>query len=193
MTFLCKNIRPLLYGLILLLFSAGAAGAMTVNGVNFPDDIIVSGKKLYLNGAGIKKSFFSSSYACALYLPHPTCDADKAIKSDTFKQIVVHFTQKKFSQEKIVEGWQDGFFNNSQEKLNTLQERITTFNNLFTSDMVANDRITFNYIPGLGTTVKINNETKGVIPGSDFMQALWAIWLGPTPADGNMKDGMLGK
>ncbi len=61
------------------------------------------------------------------------------------------------------------------------------------TDLLENDRITISYIPGQGTTVKINVETKGTIPGSDFMQALWAIWLGANPVDGGMKDGMLGK
>ena len=111
-------------------------------------------------------------------LPHPTSDADKAIKSDTCKQVIIHFIRSKSNREKIVEDWNDGFFNNSQEKLNSLQERITTFNAFFTSDLVADDRVTFNYIPGEGTTVKINDETKGLIPGSDFMEALWAIWPG---------------
>ena len=193
MTFLRKNIRLLLYGLILLLFSAGAAGALTIKGADFDDEITISGKKLYLNGAGVRKTFFQTIYACGLYLPHPTSDADKAIKSNTSKQVIIHFIQNKFSKEKIIAGWEDGFFNNSQEKMHNLQERITTFNAFFTSDMVANDRITFNYIPGQGTTIKINNETKGIIPGSDFMEALWAVWLGANPADGNLKDGMLGK
>lgn len=192
MTFLCKNVRPLFYALILLLVSTSAASALTIKGVDFADDVTVSGKKLYLNGAGIKKTFFSSVYAGALYLPHPTGNADKAIKNDLCKQIVIHFINK-YNQGKIVEGWDEGFFNNSQEKIYTLQERITTFNTFFSRDMVANDRVTITYIPKQGTTVKINDETKGIIPGSDFMEALWAIWLGVNPMDNDMKEGMLGK
>lgn len=192
MTFLCKNVRPLFYALILLLVSTSAASALTIKGVDFADDVTVSGKKLYLNGAGIKKTFFSSVYAGALYLPHPTGNANKAIKNDLCKQIIIHFITK-YNQGKIVEGWDEGFFNNSQEKIYTLQERITTFNTFFSRDMVANDRVTITYIPKQGTTVKINDETKGIIPGSDFMEALWAIWLGVNPMDNDMKEGMLGK
>ncbi|MCD6532828.1 MAG: chalcone isomerase family protein [Deltaproteobacteria bacterium] len=191
MTFLQKNGRPLIYALLLIMFSAGAVGALTIKGIDFADQVTISEKKLYLNGVGIKKSFFSTLYACGLYLPHPTYDADKAIKNDLCKQIVMHF-QSKLSKDKIIEGWNDGFFNNSQEKLYILQGRITTFNALF-RDMAANDRITFSYVPKQGTTITINNETKGTIPGSDFMQALWAIWLGDNPADSDMKKGMLGK
>ncbi len=192
MTFVRKNIHPLLYALIILLFSAGAAGALTIKGVDFADDITITGKKLYLNGAGIKKRFFNSIYACGLYLPHPTSDADKAIKNDVYKLVIMHF-QSKFSREKLVAVWEDGFFNNSQEKMNNLQERITTFKTFFSTDLLENDRITISYIPGQGTTVKINDKTKGTIPGSDFMQALWAVWLGANPVDSDMKDGMLGR
>lgn len=193
MTLIRKNIRPLLYSLIIILvmITASAAGALTVKGVDFADQVTIAEKKLYLNGVGIKKNFFSSIYACGLYLPHPTYDADKAIKADLCKQVIIHF-KSKFSKDKLIEGWNDGFFNNSQEKLYILQERITTFNTFF-RDMAANDRITFSYIPKQGTTVKINDETKGTIPGSDFMQALWAIWLGSNPADSDLKKGMLGK
>ena len=194
MIFLKKNTRTLLYALILLLFSAGAASALTIKGVDFADEVTLAGKKLYLNGAGIRKTFFQTVYACGLYLPHPTSAADKAIKSDTCKQIVLHFIKNKYSKEKLVEDWENGFFNNSQESLHSLQERITTLNTFFSNDMVANDRITISYIPGLGTNIKINDKTKGtIIPGNDFMQALWAIWLGTNPVDGNMKDEMLGK
>ncbi|MCK5681062.1 chalcone isomerase family protein [bacterium] len=187
-----KNIRPCLYALIMILIAAGTAGALTIKGIDFTDEMTLARKKLYLNGAGIKKSFFKTSYACALYLPHPTSDAEKAIKVDSCKQIVMHF-KNSFSKEKIVEIWDSGFFNNSQEKLNTLHERISTFNSFFSKDLNANDRITFSYIPGLGTSIKINNETRGTIPSNDFMQAFWSVWLGNNPVDGNIKDGILGK
>ena len=193
MTFLKKNIRPALYALILLLISASMASALTIKGVNFVDETTIGQKKIYLNGVGIRKTFFKTFYACALYLPHPTSSGEKAIKVDSGKEIVLHVLMSKLSKKDIVKSWDDGFFNNSQEKLYILQERITTFNTFFTKDLVANDRITFRYIPGLGTTIKINNETKGTIPGSDFMQALWAIWLGTNPVDSNMKNGMLDK
>jgi hypothetical protein len=34
---------------------------------------------------------------------------------------------------------------------------------------------------------------RGVIEGADFMQALWAVWLGEKPADSGLKKGMLGR
>ncbi|MBN2705578.1 MAG: chalcone isomerase family protein [Deltaproteobacteria bacterium] len=181
----------LILGVIFLF--AGNAGALTIKGVEFADNTEISGKTLHLNGAGIRKKFFLPIYACGLYLPHPTSDAEKAIRTDVAKQVVMHFIHSKVGKEKIVQGWNDGFFNNSQEKLSVLQERINTFNAFFDRDLVVGDRIVITYLPEQGTSVSINQTDKGSIPGIDFMQALWAIWLGSNPADAGMKDGMLGK
>ncbi|HDS15399.1 MAG TPA: hypothetical protein ENN66_02035 [Proteobacteria bacterium] len=177
---------------VILIF-AGNAGALTFKGVEFADKIEISGQSLHLNGAGMRKKFFLSIYACGLYLPHPTSDAEKAISTDVAKQVVMHFIHSKVGKDKIVQGWNDGFFNNSQEKISGLQERINSFNAFFDRDLVAGDRIVITYLPERGTSVSINQTEKGSIPGNDFMQALWAIWLGSNPADAGMKDGMLGK
>ena len=71
MIFLRKYTRPLICGLILILFSAGATEALTIKGVDFDDEMTISGKKLYLNGAGLRKTFFQTVYACGLYLAPP--------------------------------------------------------------------------------------------------------------------------
>ncbi|MBN2809090.1 MAG: chalcone isomerase family protein [Deltaproteobacteria bacterium] len=188
-----KKFRTLIYALILILLSAGAAGALTIKGVDFADRSTLNGEELTLNGAGIRKKFFLSIYACALYLPHPTTNAENAIQSDTCKQVIMHFIHSKVGRDKIVKGWDEGFFNNSQEKMNSLQPRIATFDAFFDKDLVSGDRVVISYIPEQGTTVTINETVKGTIPGRDFMEALWAIWLGGNPADSGMKDGMLGK
>lgn len=187
------SLRILICTLILLLLSAGTAAALTINGINLPDEVTVSGKKLMLNGAGVKKKFFSASYVCGLYLQHPTKDATEAINSDLCKQTIIHFVQKHTDKKTIIKGWDEGFFNNSQEKLHELGERIATFNAFFDKDLMKNDRLFLSYTPSVGTTVKINDKTKGTITGRDFMSALWAIWLGSNPADGDLKEGMLGK
>lgn len=179
--------------LTILLLLAQTSAALTIKGVDFADQIQQADKTLYLNGAGLRKKFFISVYACALYLPHPTTEAEKAIKSDVAKQVVMHFIHSKVGKDKIIAGWNDGFFNNSQEKLPQLQERINRFNAFFDRDLVSGDRVTLSYEPGKGTTVTINDQLKGNIPGADFMEALWAIWLGDNPADSGMKQGMLGQ
>ncbi len=179
--------------LLLLLLAAGPAAALTVKGVDLRDEVVVSGRKLILNGAGVRKKFFFSIYACGLYLPHPASDPVKIMQLNAPKQIIMVMIHSKVSQEKIVKAWNNGFFKNSQEKLDQLKERIAAFNAIFARDLVAGDRIEMTYLPDRGTIVKFNRELHDPIPGKDFYDALLAIWLGDNPADSNLKDALLGK
>lgn len=183
----------ILFLLLALLLAATPALALTIKGVELPDDVAVGGKKLVLNGAGVRKKFFFSIYACGLYLPHPASDPAKIIKLDVPKQIIMAMIHSKVSKEKIVKAWNDGFFKNSQEKLDQLKDRIDTFNAIFNRDLVEGDRIVMSYLPDQGTVVKFNDELHPPIPGKDFYDALLAIWLGDNPADSDLKEALLGK
>jgi hypothetical protein len=52
--------------------------------------------------------------------------------------------------------------------------------------------IHLDYIPGKGTAVIIKGQTKGVIDGHDFNQALMRIWLGDEPVGEKLKQNLLG-
>ena len=177
-------------GFCLLISSSEAA---TMKGVTLEDKISVNGQELLLNGIGIRKKFFLSIYVTGLYLPKKTASATEAITTDVHKEIVMAFVYHKVGKDKIIEGWNEGFFNNSQEKLSELKAGIDQFNGYFSNDLVKGDRIDLFYQPEVGTSVTINNKKLGVIPGKDFMQALWAIWLGDNPADSKLKGKLLGK
>jgi len=41
--------------------------------------------------------------------------------------------------------------------------------------------------------VEFKGDVKGVVPGADFAQALFRIWLGPSPPNAGLKEGLLGK
>jgi hypothetical protein len=104
----------------------------------------------------------------------------------------MNFLYKEVSTQKLVDGWNEGFANNSSlEEIKALQKRINQFNSLFTT-VYRGDEIRLDYLPGKGTLMKINGKVKGSIPGEDFHQALLKIWLGSKPADANLKEEMLG-
>jgi hypothetical protein len=107
--------------------------------------------------------------------------------------VQLNFIYKEVAQEKLLEGWREGFNKNqSEESLRKLQERIDQFNGFFDSSAVAGDRYRFEYDPASGTRVSKNDSLLGVIPGNDFSNALLEIWLGNYPADKGLKKGMLG-
>ncbi len=178
----------------LVLGSIAEAGQ--IEGVAFPDQVTVGAANLTLNGVGVrvKKIAFIGIkvYVAALYLTAKEADPAKILAADEPKQLVMHFLYKEVGTEKLVDGWNEGFANNSGGTLPALKERIATFDG-FWSDMKKDDVAVLTYIPGQGTTVEVKGKEMGVIDGKDFAEALFAIWLGPKPPNESLKKGLLGQ
>ncbi|MGR9106781.1 MAG: chalcone isomerase family protein [Gammaproteobacteria bacterium] len=176
----------------LLVFLLSTAAATEIAGVSIPDRVEVGGTKLGLNGAGIRSKFFVKVYVGALYLPRRTQAASEIIAMDGPKRVIMHFLHDEVSREKLVDAWTEGFENNQgEEQLKALRPRIDRFNKLFQT-VYRGDVITLDYTPEQGTVVSINGIEKGAVEGSDFCQALLTIWLGDSPADEDLKQGLLG-
>lgn len=149
------------------------------------------GTTLQLNGAGIRTKLFMDIYIAELYMEKPSALAAEVIGDKGKKRIVMHFLYNEVSKDKLVDAWNDGFKENSSTgDLAKLQERINQFNALFT-DVKKNDVIVLDYVPAIGTAVSIKGQTKGVVPGSDFNEALLKIWLGEKPVNGGLKENLL--
>ena len=55
------------------------------------------------------------------------------------------------------------------------------------------EEITFNYLPGTGTSVVQAGTEKLTIAGSAFAEMLFSVWLGPKPPNAVLKKGLLGQ
>jgi hypothetical protein len=160
-------------------------------GVTMPDQVTVGTANLTLNGMGLRTKMMFKIYVAGLYLPAKQSDPAKILAADEPKQIVMHFLYKNVEKEKLLEGWDDGFKNNSGDKVAALKDKIATFDGYW-SDMKKDDVAVMTYTPGVGTKVEIKGKEMGVIEGKEFAQALFAIWLGPKPPSEDLKKGMLG-
>lgn len=183
--------RRLVPLVLVALLVAGAAPAASLKGVTAPDSVQVQGRTLALQGLGLRKKFVVSVYVGALYLATPTADAATAIAADEPKRIALHFLRD-VGADKMEEAFREGFFNNSQEKLDRLGPRLDAFVRLFAAGVKEGQAVALTYVPGVGVSVAFDGADKGVIEGRDFMEALWAVWLGAVPADHDLKKGMLG-
>jgi len=172
-------------------FVTSPGEAASLKGVEVPDSIQVDGHNLQLQGLGLRKKFVFSVYVGALYLATPTADAAAAIAADEPKRIEMHFLRD-VGGENLEEAFREGFFNNSQEKLDRLGARIDALVRLFADGVKKGEAVTLTYLPEKGVTVAFAGADKGAIEGQDFMEALWAVWLGDVPADHDLKKGMLG-
>ena len=175
-----------------LLLSPAMTLAKEVAGVTLPETITLGSKPLVLNGAGIRSKFFIKVYVGALYLPARTRDAEAILRGTGPVAMHMHFVHSEVSKEKLVDAWNDRFDANlDAAERARLGARIERFNGLFRT-VRKGDVIRLDYLPGAGTTVSINNETRGVIEGEDFRQAWLRIWLGQEPAGGGLKQELLG-
>lgn len=150
-----------------------------------------SGVTLNLNGAGIRKKFFMDIYLAELYLEKQGNTTEEIINYPGQKRLVMHILYKEIPLDKLVEGWNDGFNNNTSKTiLQSLQSRIDEFNSMFTA-VTKDQEIIFDYLPEQGTKVRIAGQDKGIIPGKDFNDALLAIWLGEKPVTKKLKKDLL--
>ncbi|KPK28285.1 MAG: hypothetical protein AMJ61_02935 [Desulfobacterales bacterium SG8_35_2] len=179
--------------IFVLLLGTQSIKAREIGGIAVPESVTINNKLLVLNGAGIRKKLFMKIYVGALYLTVKQSNVSQILADPRAKRITMSFLYKEVSAERQVEGWNKGFRdNNSAEELEKLQDRINQFNLLFTV-VRRGDVIRLDYMPEEGTHVWINDTLRGTIPGEDFYQALLKIWLGPKPAEEELKDAMLGK
>ncbi|MDH5407170.1 MAG: chalcone isomerase family protein [Gammaproteobacteria bacterium] len=180
--------------ILCLVFFPGRLLALQIEGVELPSQVTLldPNDQISLNGAGVRTKFVFNIYVGALYLKKKSDKVDAILKMPGQKRIAMHFLYEEVAKEKLVDGWIDGFKNNNNaETFKALQERLNQFNKLFVT-MKKGDVIYLDYLPGIGTEVRFNDDLKGMIPGEDFFQALLKVWLGENPADDSLKRGMLG-
>jgi hypothetical protein len=185
-----KTIKKIML-LILMMLLAGVLFAERIGGVNVPDTMRVGGKNLTLNGGGMRLKVIIKVYVGGLYLQNPSSDEKEIIEADEPMAIWMKFVRD-VDNKSITDAWSQGFQNSADDGYGASQSKIDAFNGVFSSDVKKNGIYEVVYVPGEGIQMKIDGKEKAVIPGLDFKQAVFAIWLGSVPADEKLKEGMLG-
>ncbi|MDP8203528.1 MAG: chalcone isomerase family protein [Candidatus Tenebribacter mawsonii] len=181
--------RVIFLVLIFTFTFSSIAWGLKIGGKILPDNMNAGENKLMLNGAGLRKKVVIKVYACALYLTEKEQDANSIITADESMSVKMHFIYKAVDPAKLIEAWNTGF---SKSDISNLQEEIETFNSYFSKDAVKDDIYDITYIPDVGTSVYMNNELKGTIPGLEFKKAVFSIWLGEQTELPKLKKAMLG-
>ena len=164
--------------------------AATLAGVTLPDAASVGPQRVTLNGLGLREKFFIDIYVGGLYLTHPTHDAAAAVAADEPKRILMHFVYSKVTKAQMVDTFSEGFA--SQPGVDAHKPDIDQMFSWIPAEIHAGDEVGFEYSPGRGTSMTVNNSTVGTIVGADFMKLVWGIYLGPHPPTEDLKRGMLG-
>jgi hypothetical protein len=177
---------------LLALAAATPAAAGSLAGVTLPDSAEVGGQQLQLNGLGLRKKLFIKVYVAAFYLPARQSDPAAILAADTPRRGVMHFVYGVGADKVCNEGWKEGLDANTPNASAELRGKFDTLCG-YMEDMEDGDAMSFDYVPGAGTTVTVKGATKGVIAGKDFSDALFACWIGPKPGPGEaFKQALLG-
>ena len=163
--------------------------AKDVDGNQVPDTVTQDGKTLSLIGAGIRNKWMFNVYVGALYAEKPTFNAANLIKSEQIKRMDLHLLRD-VSKDKIVESIREGFEKQSKAQMPALQSRLDQLA-AAVPDLKKGDLLSLTYIPDKGVVVG-GAAKETVIPGKDFADALFSVWLGPDPVDGDLKRKLLG-
>ena len=161
------------------------------NTISLPAAMQAGGTPLVLNGSGTQIKFIIKIYVAGLYLSSPSRDAVEIIEADEPMAIRIHFVQTSGGN-RIVTSWNKSFDRVAEDGYPTRKESRELFNTVFSSGVKKNSAYDIVYIPGSGTIIYLDEELKSEISGIDFKKAVFAFWLGSTPASAELKDAMLG-
>lgn len=174
-------------GLVVMLFVATPATA------EFPvNNIAVGEQALTLNGEGMRKKLFIDLYQAALYLPEKSSDANKIVAADQPMAIQLHIVSSLITPKKMSSATLEGFEKSTGGNITPIKDRVDQMLAVFEKGIKEGDAYEFSYQPGAGVTISLNGSPAASIPGLDFKQALFGIWLSDDPVQSSLKKALLG-
>lgn len=186
-------------GVLLSMAAALPAQADTVElaGVKYETAETVGGAKLQLNGAGVRYKAIFKVYAAGLYLP-TKMNTPEAIYAATAAPRRVHITMlREIDGNELGKLFTQGMEKNSPREIFAKSINGTIkMADLFSKrkKLASGDSFSVDWIPGTGTVILVNGKAEmEPIKEPEFYTALMSIWLGPSPADNQLKDALLGK
>lgn len=175
--------------------AAQAPAPTDVAGIKYDHAVTVGGQRLLLNGAGIRTRFGFKVYTAGLYLAQKATTPDAVVVSSGARRLHVVMLRDIDANE-LGKLFTDGMQKNTepQEFAQAIPGTVR-LGELFAAKkrMSSGESFTVDYLPATGTTILINGKLAGEpIKEAEFFGALMKIWLGPKPADGTLKEALLG-
>lgn len=182
----------------LLAATALPALAQTVDlaGVQYAPTMQVAGSTLALNGAGIRYRFVVKVYTAGLYLQGKAATPEAVLAAPGPKRLHVVMLRDIDANELgrlFTRGMQD---NSPREEFSKSVPGTLRLSEIFAAKkrLATGENFSVDWVPGTGTVVRVNGQPQGEpIREPEFFGALMRIWLGPNPADANLKEALLGR
>lgn len=166
--------------------------ALELAGVEIAPTAGHAGKTLVLNGAGLRKRFIVKVYVGALYLESRSTDPEAIVAADGVKVVRMTFLRD-VDKAAVLKAFREGFEKNSKDGAAAAIEKLAPVDKALPDEIKKAQVLLVAYAPGVGATVGIEGGPQVTVEGKAFADALLRNWLGPQPADDDLKSGMLGK
>ncbi len=183
---------------VLLLAKCSTAFSQTevnVNGVKLPRTIDFKGRTIELNGVGIRSKLWFDVYTQALYLSKLSQDPKDILDSRTLMAVRIQITSSLVSSKKFSKSINNGLKKSvGDEKWAFFKPQLDLLEKFINSEEIVEKDI-FNLVfnPDDESLWIVKNDiVKGQIPGLDFKQAFFGIWLSDNPIDKTLKNDLLG-
>ena len=191
-----KPLRALLFMFAALWLSAGVAAAtLNVAGVKLEDSVEMQGRKLQLNGAGVRYKFIVKVYVAGLYLSQPARSTSEVMDAPGPKRMSITMLRDIDANELgklFTRGVED---NIAKGSLSRLIPGLLRMGQIFSDHkkLLAGDSFQIDWLPGVGTVITVQGKVQGEpFKEPEFFNAMMGIWLGKSPADWQLKDALLG-
>ena len=191
-----KPLRALSFLFAALWLSAGVAAAtLNVAGVKLEDSVEMQGRKLQLNGAGVRYKFIVKVYVAGLYLSQPARSTSEVMDAPGPKRMSITMLRDIDTNELgklFTRGVED---NTAKGSLSRLIPGLLRMGQIFSDHkkLLAGDSFQIDWLPGVGTVITVQGKVQGEpFKEPEFFNALMGIWLGKSPADWQLKEALLG-
>jgi hypothetical protein len=170
-------------------WTVGSAVAAEIENVQFVEGYRLGDVMLPLNNVGLMRhKGLIKAMVAGLYIQDGT-PPDRVL-SDVSKRLEIeYFWSLKGAQ--IVKA-SEKLLSDNVDNL-TLQRLKPQFDRMHAlyEDVVPGDRYALTYVPGHGTSLSLNGDIKGTVPGADFAASYFSIWLGRQPMNVSLKRQLL--
>ncbi|MBS3996772.1 MAG: chalcone isomerase family protein [Hydrogenophaga sp.] len=176
--------------------TATTAATVDVGGVKLEERLTAHGSTLRLNGAGIRHKAVFKVYTAGLYLTEKAATTEEVLTTKGPKRLAITMLRDIDSGEMgklFARGMEDNMERGSFSKL---IPGVMRMSQVFTDHKMlrTGETLVIDWVPDTGTVLTVKGKVEGEpFKEPEFFNALMRIWLGPKPADGQLKDALLGK
>lgn len=129
-----------------------AQAAVTLEGVELEESVVVGGRKLILNGAGVRRRGYFKADVTALYLPEKRTTAEGIMKLDGYRRIQLNilreFTSSTISRIFIADFKQAATEEEFKKLIDVISQIGAAYSNV--KRVVKGDVVNLDWVPGKG-------------------------------------------